>query len=139
MDDCIFCKIIEGKIPAYTVYEDDNVLAFLDISQTTKGHTLLVPKKHVKNVYELDEETTQNVFGVVPKIANAIKQTFHPIGMNIVNNADKPLQSVFHFHIHFIPRYTNDDLTLSMVNHQDDYTKETYLKIANAIKNMLQK
>ena len=60
--DCIFCKIISGEIPSYKIYEDDNVLAFLDITQGTKGHTLIIPKKHIKNVYDLDEETIFNVF-----------------------------------------------------------------------------
>ena len=70
--DCIFCKIVEGEIPSYQIYEDEHVMAFLDITQGTLGHTLLIPKKHVKNVYELDEVTATNVFKVVPKIAKAL-------------------------------------------------------------------
>ena len=84
--DCIFCKIRDGEIPSYKVYEDDNVLAFLDITQGTKGHTLVIPKKHVSNVYELDETTAKEVFAVVPKLARAIKESFNPIGLNIINN-----------------------------------------------------
>jgi histidine triad (HIT) family protein len=114
--DCIFCKIVAGEIPSYKIYEDDNVLAFLDITQGTKGHTLVIPKKHIKNIYDLDEETIFNVFKVVPKISNALKKAFSPIGLNIVNNNDKPLQSVFHFHIHIIPRYENDGMKLSTIN-----------------------
>ena len=72
--DCIFCKILDGEIPSYKVYEDDFVLAFLDITQGTKGHTLNIPKKHVANVYELDEETATQIFAVVPKIARALKR-----------------------------------------------------------------
>ena len=106
--DCIFCKIVDGEIPSYKVYEDEVVLAFLDITQGTKGHTLVIPKKHVQNVYELDEEIASELFKRVPKIARAIKEAFHPIGLNIVNNNDKPLQSVFHYHIHLIPRRMGD-------------------------------
>ena len=133
--DCIFCKIIEGEIPSYKVYEDEHVLAFLDITQGTKGHTLVIPKKHIPNVYELDEETIYNVFKVVPKLANAIKKAFNPIGLNIINNNDKPLQSVFHFHVHLIPRYEDDGMKLSTQNNYGVDSTETLLEITNSIKN----
>lgn len=108
--DCIFCKIIDGVIPSYKVYEDENVLAFLDISQTTKGHTLVIPKTHVKNVYELTEATASNVFGVLPKIANTLKKAFNCNGINIVSNNEVAAgQTVFHFHVHLIPRYDEND------------------------------
>ncbi len=131
--DCIFCKIIKGEIPAYKLYEDDKVFAFLDITQGTKGHTLIVPKKHVKNVYDMSEEDAQAVFSRVPKLAKALKKAFNPIGLNIINNNDKPLQSVFHFHVHLIPRYENDGMTLTTVNRQDDYEKSDYLNVQDAI------
>ncbi len=135
--DCIFCKIIEGEIPSYKLYEDDNVLAFLDITQGTKGHTLIIPKKHVRNVYELDEETTLNVFKVVPKIARALKDAFNPIGLNIINNNDKPLQSVFHFHIHLIPRYEDDGMTLNTINHYGEYNPEYFESLVKTIKEQI--
>ena len=136
--DCIFCKIIDGEIPSYKVYEDDNVLAFLDITQGTKGHTLVVPKKHVRNIYDLDEATAENVFRVIPKIANALKAAFDPIGLNIVNNNDQPLQSVFHFHIHLIPRYENDGMKLSTINNFGKYETEYFIDLVEEIKrNML--
>lgn len=69
--DCIFCKITQGEIPSYKIFEDEFVYAFLDITQGTKGHTLVIPKKHVKNVYELSEELAQHIFKVVPKVAQA--------------------------------------------------------------------
>lgn len=134
---CIFCKIVNGEIPSHKVYEDKNVLAFLDITHGTKGHTLIIPKKHVKNVYELDEETIVNVFKVVPKIANALKKAFNPIGLNIINNNDKPLQSVFHFHIHLIPRYENDGVILSTVNNYGKFEPEHFEKLTTLIKNQL--
>lgn len=135
--DCIFCKIVDGEIPSYKVYEDEFVLAFLDITQGTKGHTLVIPKKHVKNVYELDQETAQQVFAVVPKIANALKKAFNPIGLNIVNNNDQPLQSVFHFHIHLIPRYEDDGMVLSTVNNYGKFEPEHFTSLVNSIKENL--
>lgn len=135
--DCIFCKIINGDIPSYKVYEDENVLAFLDITQGTKGHTLVIPKKHIKNVYDLDEETIVNVFKVVPKLANALKKAFNPIGLNIINNNDKPLQSVFHFHIHLIPRYENDGMVLSTDNNYGKFPNEHFEDLVNSIKDNL--
>lgn len=135
--DCIFCKIVNGEIPSYKVYEDDNVLAFLDITQGTKGHTLVIPKNHVKNVYELDEVTATNVFKVVPTIANALNKAFKPIGLNIVNNNDKPLQSVFHFHIHLIPRYEEDGMVLSTENNFGKYSQEYFTSLTDKIKENL--
>ena len=132
--DCIFCKINNGEIPSYKLYEDDNVLAFLDITQGTKGHTLIIPKTHVKNVYELTEEQASNIFKVVPKLSNALKKAFSPIGLNIVNNNDKPLQSVFHFHIHLIPRYENDGMILSTNNNYGKYEPEHFENLVSIIK-----
>ncbi len=133
--DCIFCKIVAGEIPSYKIYEDDNVLAFLDITQGTKGHTLIIPKKHIKNVYDLDEETIVNVFKVVPKIAKALKKSFSPIGLNIINNNDQPLQSVFHFHIHLIPRYKDDGMQLSTVNNFGKFNPDYFNTLIKTIKN----
>jgi histidine triad (HIT) family protein len=135
--ECIFCNIIEGSIPSYTLYEDEYVKAFLDITQGTKGHTLIIPKKHVRNIFDLDETTAQHVFKVVPKIANALKETFSPIGLNIVNNNDQPLQSVFHFHIHLIPRYENDGMKLSTLNNYAKFDDDYFKEMVNSIKHNL--
>ncbi len=133
--DCIFCKIVAGEIPAYKIYEDDNVLAFLDITQGTKGHTLIIPKKHIRNVYDLDEDTIFNVFKVVPKICNALKKAFSPIGLNIINNNDQPLQSVFHFHVHLIPRYENDGVNLSTINNYEKFDQSYFETLKSEILN----
>jgi histidine triad (HIT) family protein len=135
--NCIFCKIIDGSIPSYKVYEDENIIAFLDISQVTKGHTLVVPKKHVKNVYEMDQSLARDVFESIPKIAKALKKAFNPIGLNIINNNEQPLQSVDHFHIHLVPRYENDDLKLSFTNNQDKMNEESYKGLLEKIKENL--
>ncbi|HET7522201.1 MAG TPA: HIT family protein [Bacillales bacterium] len=108
--DCVFCKIVNGELPSAKVYENEDVYAFLDIGQVTKGHTLVIPKVHQKNIYELTPDVAEKLFAVVPKIARAVKQQFQPVGMNLLNNNEKPaMQSVFHYHIHIIPRYGQDD------------------------------
>jgi histidine triad (HIT) family protein len=135
--DCIFCKIVDGDIPSYKVYEDEHVLAFLDITQGTKGHTLVIPKKHFRNIYDVDEETVYHVFKVVPKIANALKKAFNPIGLNIVNNNDQPLQSVFHFHVHLIPRYEDDGMKLYTQNNYGKLSSDAFLELTSQIKENL--
>jgi len=137
--DCIFCKIINNEIPSYKIFEDDNVYAFLDITQGTKGHTLVIPKNHVKNIYELNEETAQNIFRVIPKIARALKEAFNPIGLNIVSNNELPLQSVYHFHIHLIPRYENDGMELSTINNYGKTTEKEFQNILEEITSNIKK
>ncbi|HHW6063456.1 TPA: HIT family protein [Staphylococcus aureus] len=109
MSETIFGKILTGEIPSFKVYEDDYVYAFLDISQVTKGHTLLIPKKASANIFETDEETMKHIGAALPTVANAIKRAFNPDGLNIIqNNGEFADQSVFHIHFHLIPRYEND-------------------------------
>lgn len=110
MSDCIFCKIINGEIPSAKVYEDEEVYAFLDISQVTKGHTLLIPKNHKKNIFEFSQEEASRLFQRVPIIAEALKEAYNPEGLNILNNNGETAgQTVFHYHIHLIPRYGLED------------------------------
>lgn len=109
MTETIFSKIIDGDIPSFKVYENDYVYAFLDISQVSKGHTLLIPKTPSPNIYETDAETMKHIGEALPNVANAIKKTFNPDGLNIIqNNGEYASQSVFHIHFHLIPRYKND-------------------------------
>lgn len=133
--DCIFCKIVDGEIPSAKVYEDEHVYAFLDVSQVTKGHTLIIPKTHTKNIYETPPEVAQELFARVPKIANAIKETYQPIGMNLLNNNEKPAdQSVFHLHIHLLPRYgEGDGFSSNWTPHTDDYDMDDLNAIAKEI------
>lgn len=139
MSDCIFCKIVNGEIPSAKVFENEHIVAFLDISQVTKGHTLVIPKVHKENVYELTPEIAGQIFEVVPKIANALNATYNPIGMNLVNNnGEKAGQSVFHFHLHLLPRYgEGDGFGAVWKTHQSEYTPEDYQKMANDIKQNL--
>lgn len=136
MSDCIFCKIINGEIPSAKVFENEHVLAFMDISQVTKGHTLIIPKVHKENIYELTPEIAQNIFAVVPEIANALKATFNPIGMNMVNNNGEAAgQTVFHYHVHLIPRYgKGDGFGAVWKNNQSEYSPEDLQKMAADIK-----
>ncbi|MDQ0232305.1 HIT family protein [Metabacillus malikii] len=135
MSDCIFCKIINGEIPSAKVYEDEHVVAFLDISQVTKGHTLVIPKVHKENVYDLTPEIAGKVFEVVPKIANSIKKQFQPEGLNLLNNNGKIAgQTVFHYHLHLIPRYgKGDGFGAVWKSHADQYTTEQLQEIAKTI------
>ncbi|MBE5951628.1 MAG: HIT family protein [Lachnospiraceae bacterium] len=113
MENCIFCKIINGTIPATVIYEDENAKVILDIAPAAKGHAILVLKEHVENVFELESELAGKVFAVVPKVAAAIKETLGCDGLNILqNNGVAAGQTVFHFHIHFIPRWGNDTVRI---------------------------
>jgi len=110
MEDCIFCKIVRGEIPCYKVYEDADVLAFLDLSQTTKGHTLVIPKEHFDNILYTPEDVMGKVMRAAQKIAQAEVTTLGAEGVNILTNAGTMAgQTVMHFHVHIIPRYTNKD------------------------------
>lgn len=133
--NCIFCKIIQGEIPSAKVYEDEEIYAFLDISQVTKGHTLIIPKKHVENIYETNEEIASSLFARVPKIANALKKAYQPAGINILNNNGKAAgQTVFHIHIHLIPRYDESDgYDAKWVTNNEAYTPEDLAEIAQKI------
>ncbi|WP_096201474.1 HIT family protein [Bacillus sp. FJAT-45350] len=134
--NCIFCKIIKDEIPSAKVYEDENVLAFIDISQVTKGHTLVIPKVHQENIFELKPEVAAHLFSVVPKIANAVKKQFNPVGLNILNNNGKAAgQAVFHYHLHLIPRYGEGDGYGGVwKDHSSEYTSEDLQQIAKTIK-----
>ncbi|MGE7761135.1 HIT family protein [Peribacillus sp. NPDC097895] len=135
MSDCIFCKIIDGEIPSTKVFENEHVLAFLDISQVTKGHTLVIPKVHKENLYELTPEIAKDLFEVVPEIARAMKQEFQPVGLNLLNNNGEAAgQSVFHFHMHLIPRYgEGDGYGAVWKTNARDYTPDDLKQIADSI------
>lgn len=131
----IFDKIIAGEIPAYKVYEDDDVLAFLDLSQATPKHTLLVPKQHVANIFEFDAELAARVLSKLPLVARAIQASGPAIlGMNIIsNNGEIAGQSVFHSHFHLIPRYQDDGIVLPAPDHSSQYDAAKYTAMAAEI------
>lgn len=109
MNDCIFCKIVEGEIPSHKVYEDENVLAFLDANPSSKGHTLVIPKEHVENIH--DASNMNYMWRALVKISNAVRDAFNAPGLNISQNNGKIAgQEVFHLHFHITPRYTGDEI-----------------------------
>ncbi len=109
---CVFCKIISGEFNSCKIYEDDKVLAILDLSQATYGHTLVMPKTHYENIFDLDTEIAKHLFSVVTLISNHYKKVIPNIaGLNLLNNnCTKAGQTVMHYHMHIIPRYDDDDL-----------------------------
>ena len=123
VSDCIFCKIVSGDIPASTVYEDDHFLAFLDISQVTPGHTLVIPKKHARNLLEMTPDETADLFNVVSTVTKKVESATQPQGMNIISNMEEIAgQSVFHTHVHILPRYSqDDDLKIDFIAHEPDF------------------
>ena len=135
MDNCVFCKIINGEIPSYTVYEDDVVKAFLDISQGTPGHTLVIPKKHVPDIFAYDADLAAQVFSRIPKIARAVKASNPAIkGLNLNNNGEVAYQSVFHSHFHLVPRYSNDDdFKMIFKDNSAQYDEAKYKQVQEAI------
>lgn len=134
-EDCIFCKIVNKEMPAAIIYEDEDTMAFVDIAQVTKGHTLLIPKIHVENIFKMKESTAAKLFQVAPKVANALKAAFSPLGMNIVNNNGKAAsQEVFHYHLHFIPRYGKEDgFQYNWTNNSSKYSREDLANIGELV------
>ena len=113
MGDCIFCKIIQGEIPATKVYEDEKVLAFMDINPLNDGHTLIVPKRHAETIFEIDPQDLIATMKVAQKLAIAIKKALNSDGMIVVQLNNKAAgQMVPHLHIHLIPRWENDGLQI---------------------------
>lgn len=136
MNDCVFCKIVKGELSSYKIYEDDKFFAFLDINPINFGHSLLVPKKHYKNLYDLPDETLKEIAPLIKKIAIAIKKSLNTDGINIVMNNDGAAgQIVPHAHFHIIPRFADDGLRHWRGK---SYTsKEETVKIAERIKKSL--
>lgn len=112
-DDCIFCKLANGVIPTNSLYEDDVVKVIFDAGPASSGHVLILPKEHFDNVYALDDDTAAHVFQVAVKVAKALKEGLNLEGLNIVqNNGEIAGQTVFHFHMHIIPRYKGDTVNV---------------------------
>ena len=118
-NDCIFCAIAAGEIPSFKVYEDDLVLAYLDINPFSKGHTLVIPKAHTTGLLDTPDETLAAVIARVKKVAAHLKQALPCDGFNILqNNGAAAGQTVMHVHFHIVPRYGNEPLTFE--NHKGD-------------------
>ena len=113
-ENCIFCKIAAGDIPSATIYEDDDFRVILDIEPASKGHALILPKEHYANLYELPEELAAKALVVAKKVISKMTDIVGCDGYNVLqNNGETAGQTVFHFHMHLIPRYEKDDVTIS--------------------------
>lgn len=113
-EECIFCKIVAGDIPCFKLYEDEHTLAFMDINPANRGHALAIPKKHAPDLFESSDETLAATVATAKKIAKAVQSTVNPDGLNLVQaNGPGAAQSVFHLHLHVIPRFTGDELKLN--------------------------
>ena len=132
MSDCLFCKIVNKEIPANIVYENEHVLAFLDISPVNKGHTLVIPKKHSKNILDIEEQDYVELQKAVRILADKVKSATGACGVNVMqNNEPCAGQVVFHSHIHIIPRHEKDGLELW---HGQEYEDEEEMQnLANKI------
>ena len=133
-ENCIFCKIANGEIPSRTLYEDDDFRVIMDLAPATKGHSLILPKDHSKNVYEIADDTAAKVLPLAKKMATLMTEKLGADGFNIVqNNNEVAGQTVFHFHVHLIPRYNDDNQSLvmkpqEMTDAQLDEIRDTIVK-----------
>lgn len=132
-NDCIFCKIAAGEIPSACIYEDDDFKAFLDISPAVKGHVIIIPKKHADNLFDLSEEEASKIFVIASNIGKAIKEELNCDGLNVLqNNGEIAGQTVFHFHMHLIPRFKNDNVKITW--NSTEYDKNEMEQLKDAIK-----
>lgn len=133
--NCIFCKIINKEIPSSIVYEDDDVIAFLDVSQVTKGHTLVVSKKHFDNFLTVPKDTMHKVMDVAQRIGQAQVAMLGAKGVNILTNVNKEAgQSVYHFHVHVIPRYISNEGFQITMKENSKLNELSLPSLANEIK-----
>jgi histidine triad (HIT) family protein len=114
MSDCVFCKIVEGTIPSTKVHEDGLTLAFMDIGQVNPGHVLVTVKSHVENVFGLNDELAAAAFQTAARVARAVNKAYAPEGVSLYQaNGPAAGQTVYHFHLHLVPRYANDGMRIS--------------------------
>ena len=133
MSDCIFCKIANGEIPSYTVYEDDDFRGIMDIAPASKGHVIILPKEHAADVFEIKEEMASKIYAVAKKVAKAVKEVTGCDGVNILqNNGEAAGQTVFHLHMHVIPRWNNDNIKITWK--PDESMKDILEELACKIK-----
>ena len=136
MSDCVFCKIVAGQIPSTRVYEDEHTIAFMDIGHVNPGHTLVAVKKHAATVFELEETQAEAVARAVARISRALKKAFEPDGLSVYQaNGKAAGQTVFHYHVHLLPRHAGDgmELTWPMKNPPRERLEEYAGKIRAAL------
>ncbi|MFA5432283.1 MAG: HIT domain-containing protein [Candidatus Paceibacterota bacterium] len=136
MEDCIFCKIISNEIPSYKIYEDDLALAILDINPLSKGHVLIIPKKHAKDIFEIEENYLERIILIAKKVAKKIKDVLGVDGVNFYHASGiHAEQSVFHFHLHVIPRRKDDNISFNGVaTGKEIFSEDEYKEVAAKLK-----
>lgn len=131
-EDCIFCGIVAGDIPSTDLYEDDQVLAFLDVNPVAEGHALVIPKAHHERVTDFDTETTAAVFDAARQIARALDASLEPDGFNLFqSNGEAAGQEVFHAHVHVVPRHEDDEIRFDFP--RADLDEETASRVQSAV------
>src|SRR5919106_2236771 len=124
MGNCVFCSIVEGTSPSRRIYEDERAVAFMDINPATDGHALVVPRAHVKDLWEISEDEASRVMAATVRVASQIRDALQPDGVNVMHaTGAAAFQTVFHFHLHVIPRYYHDPIKLPWVPRPGDRTK----------------
>ena len=127
-DNCIFCKIIKGEIPSYTVYETEDVKAFMDINPMAKGHLLVIPKNHYTNLFDIDNETLRKIDEAIREIYPKLKEKIGAEGVTRLQNNELG-QEVKHYHMHLIPRYTGDSIVETVNQEAKNNLEETFKKL----------
>ena len=128
-DDCIFCKIVAGELPAELVQEDEHTMSFMDLNPWTRGHALVIPRRHSKNLYEVADEDLCHTATAAKRLAERMRDRLGCDGINLLNACEPAAwQTVFHFHIHVIPRYVDDPLRLPV--HPEQATRAELSAVA---------
>ena len=135
MSDCIFCKIANGEIPSATLYEDEDFRVILDLGPASKGHALILPKAHAANIYEISDDMAAKAMILAKKMATKMTEALKCDGFNIVQNNGEPAgQTVFHFHMHLIPRYKNAKNNNILIWDHEEFTPEEMAEIRDSLK-----
>ncbi|HZM34558.1 MAG TPA: HIT family protein [Burkholderiales bacterium] len=137
MSDCVFCRIVAGSIPSTRVHEDEHTVSFMDIGQVNPGHVLVAVKAHAENIYALDEAQAAAAFRAAARVAKAIRAAFAPAGLSVYQANGKPAgQTVFHFHLHLVPRHEGDGMALAwpVKNPPREKLEESAAKIRAALR-----
>lgn len=124
-EECIFCKLANGKIPTNSIYEDEDFKVVMDLSPASKGHCIILPKTHAKSLLELPEEYCEKILLVAKKCCKVLMEVLHCDGINVLqNNGEAAGQTVFHLHIHLIPRYEGDNVRIKWAEHSEEFDIE---------------
>lgn len=137
MSDCVFCRIVAGTIPSTRVHEDEHTVAFMDIGQVNPGHVLVAVKAHAEDIYSLDAAQAAAAFRAATRVARAIRAAFAPAGLSVYQANGKPAgQTVFHFHLHLVPRHEGDGMALAwpVRNPPREQLEEAAAKIRAALR-----